>query len=69
MTGKKRDQIERVWLIPDQEPLPIMLMREYEGTQFIRAPLPPLQRFFCVPDATRCAAYRTISGSSTRVAI
>ncbi len=52
MTGKNRDQIERVWLIPDQAPLSIMLMREYEGTHFIRAPLPPLRDFFALPDAT-----------------
>src|SRR5215203_4456882 len=37
MTGKDRDRIERVWLISDQMPLPIVLMREYEGTHFVRA--------------------------------
>ena len=51
MTGKDRDQIERVWLIPDQVPLSIMLMREFEGTHFIRTPLQPLRDFLALPDA------------------
>jgi hypothetical protein len=50
MTGKDRDQIERVWLIPDQVPLSIMLMREFEGTHFIRTPLQPLRDFLALPD-------------------
>lgn len=50
VTGKDRDRIERVWLITDQEPLPIMLMREYEGTHFVRAPLQPLRDFLVLPD-------------------
>jgi hypothetical protein len=52
MTGKDRYRIERVWLITDQEPLPIMLMREYEGTHFVRAPLQPLRDFLLLPDTT-----------------
>jgi len=51
ITGKDRDQIERVWLIPDQVPLSIMLMREFEGTHFIRTPLQPLRDFLALPDA------------------
>ena len=51
MTGKDRNQIERVWLIPDQVPLSIMLMREYEGTHFIRAPQQPLKEFLSLPEA------------------
>jgi len=51
MTGKDRDQIERVWLIPDQVPLSIVLMREFEGTHFIRTPLQPLRDFLALPDA------------------
>ena len=50
MTGKDRDRIERVWLITDQAPLPIILMREYEGTRFIRAPLQPLRDFLALPE-------------------
>ncbi len=51
MTGRDRDRIERVWLIIDQEPLPIMLMREYEGTHFVRAALQPLRDYLELPDA------------------
>jgi len=49
MTGKDRDHIERVWLITDHAPLPILLMREYEGTHFIRAPLQQLRDFLVLP--------------------
>lgn len=49
MTGKQRDQIERVWLISDNAPLPIMLMREYEGTHFVRASLASLGAFLALP--------------------
>ena len=51
MTGKDRDKIERVWLISDQEPLSIALMREYEGTHFVRAPVQPLRDFLVLVDA------------------
>jgi hypothetical protein len=51
MTGRDQHRIERVWLITDQQPLPIMLMREYEGTHFVRAPLQPLRDFLVLPDA------------------
>ncbi len=51
MTGRDRDRIERVWLVPDDEPLPIMLMREYEGTHFVRAPPQSLREFLVLPDA------------------
>ncbi|MBC8119443.1 MAG: cytochrome C oxidase subunit I [Burkholderiaceae bacterium] len=51
MTGKERDQIERVWLVADQQPLPILLMREYEGTLIARAPLDSLRKFLPLPDA------------------
>ena len=50
MAGRDRDRIERVWLVSDQEPLPIMLMREYEGTHFVRAPLQSLREFLVLPD-------------------
>ena len=35
--GKDRDRVARVWLIPDGEPLSTMLMREYDGTDMLRA--------------------------------
>jgi hypothetical protein len=50
MAGRDRDRIERVWLITDDEPLPIVLMREYEGTHFVRAPLQGLGDFLVLPD-------------------
>ncbi|HVE89935.1 MAG TPA: cytochrome C oxidase subunit I [Burkholderiaceae bacterium] len=50
MTGRDRDRVERVWLITDDEPLQIVLMREYEGTHFVRAPLQGLGDFLVLPD-------------------
>jgi len=50
MTGKDREKVERVWLISDQEPLPIALMREYEGTHFVRAPEQSLRTLLVLPD-------------------
>lgn len=36
-TGKDRDRVQRVWLIPDQEPLPTLVIRAYDGTDMLRA--------------------------------
>jgi hypothetical protein len=36
MTGKERDRVERLWLITDEAPVSTVLMREYEGTHFVR---------------------------------
>ena len=36
-TGKDRDRVLRVWLIPDATPLPTTLIREYDGTEMLRA--------------------------------
>ena len=62
MTGKDRDQIERVWLIPDQVPLSIMLMREFEGTHFIRSAAATATGFSCVTRRCGCAATRPYLG-------
>lgn len=35
--GKNMNRIERAWLITDDKPLETMLMREYDGTHFLRA--------------------------------
>jgi hypothetical protein len=51
MTGKDRDRIERVWLITDRTPLATVLMREFEGTHFVRAPVEPLRMFLPLPAA------------------
>lgn len=36
-TGKDRERVVRVWLITDATPLSTMLMREYDGTEMLRA--------------------------------
>ena len=36
-TGKDRDRVVRVWLVPDAAPLPTRLIREYDGTEMLRA--------------------------------
>ena len=36
-TGKERDRVERVFLITDTAPLETMVLREYDGTVFLRA--------------------------------
>lgn len=38
MQGKNMDRIERVWLITDDEPVETTVIREYDGTEFLRAP-------------------------------
>jgi hypothetical protein len=47
--GKDRDRIERVWLIVDDAPLQTLLMREYEGTLFLRANRAELDGFLALP--------------------
>lgn len=51
MTGKDRDRIERVWLVTDREPLSTVLMREYEGTLFVRVGERELLSFLALPDS------------------
>lgn len=50
MTGKERDEIERVWLIVDREPVPDAVVREYAGTHFVRVDARAVQPFLAVPD-------------------
>jgi hypothetical protein len=45
MTGKERDRIERVWLITDEAPVASELLREYDGTRFVRAPVTSARDF------------------------
>jgi hypothetical protein len=52
MTGKDRGRIERVWFITDREPLSTLLMREYEGTLFVRVDERDLA-FLSLPDTER----------------
>jgi hypothetical protein len=51
MTGKERDEIERVWLITDREPLSNMLIREYEGTYFVRVDEGDIRSLLALPDS------------------
>ena len=44
-TGKDRDRVERVWLIADATPLSTMLIREYDGTEMLRADRAELERW------------------------
>jgi hypothetical protein len=44
-TGRERDRVQRVWLIPDQVPLSTLLMREYDGTEMLRADPAELARW------------------------
>jgi hypothetical protein len=45
-TGKDRDRVERVFLITDTAPLQTMLLREYDGTIFLRADAGELRSLF-----------------------
>ncbi len=47
--GKDRDRIERVWLITDSAPLAPALLREYDGTLFLRADRAELASFLALP--------------------
>lgn len=51
--GKEMDRIERVWLITDRAPLETVLMREYDGTHFLRADPARVRAWLpSAPDAT-----------------
>jgi hypothetical protein len=54
-TGKERERIERVFLIVDAEPTTTMLLREFEGTHFVRASTAELERFLLLPSDGRAA--------------
>ena len=40
MTGKDRERVERVWLVTDNTPLDIQLMKVIEGAHMLRVPAP-----------------------------
>lgn len=52
-TGRERDRIERVWLVSDAAPLSTVIMREHDGTLFLRAEPAELERFLDVPPGGR----------------
>jgi hypothetical protein len=47
--GKDRDRIARVWLITDAAPIATALLREYDGTLFLRADRAELEAFLALP--------------------
>jgi SCO1/SenC len=48
-TGKERERIERVILIIDDAPTTTILLREFEGTHFLRASAAELKPFLALP--------------------
>ncbi len=54
-TGKEMQRIERVWLVTDQIPLDTVLMKEYDGTRILRAPLGLVQKWLPVDAGTKAA--------------
>jgi hypothetical protein len=49
-TGKEAERIERVFLVLDDEPLQTLLLREFDGTHFLRAGRAELQQFLALPE-------------------
>ena len=49
--GKDRDRVQRVWLVPDAEPVPTLLIREYDGTAMLRVDRAELTRWLA-PDGS-----------------
>jgi cytochrome oxidase Cu insertion factor (SCO1/SenC/PrrC family) len=50
--GKDMDRIERVWLVTDDKPVETMLMREYDGTHFLRVPEQALNKWLPTENGT-----------------
>lgn len=48
-TGKDADRVQRLWLIVDEAPLATLVMREYDGTLFLRARADELAAFLPLP--------------------
>jgi hypothetical protein len=51
MTGKDRDEIERVWLITDAGPVPDAVVAEYAGTAMVRIDERDVRGLLALPDA------------------
>jgi len=47
--GKDADRVQRVWLIVDDEPLAASVIREYDGTLFLRARADEVAAFLRLP--------------------
>lgn len=50
-TGKDADRVQRVWLIADEAPLATSVIREYDGTLFLRAGVDEVAAFLPLPEA------------------
>ncbi len=50
--GKEMDRIERVWLVTDDVPLDIGLMKQYDGTHLLRVDSQKLAAWLPVAEAT-----------------
>jgi cytochrome oxidase Cu insertion factor (SCO1/SenC/PrrC family) len=48
MQGREMERIERVWLITDNAPLETLLIREFDGTDMLRAPAAALKAWLPV---------------------
>ena len=48
-TGKDADRVGRVWLIVDEAPLATSVIREYDGTMFLRARADEVAAFLPLP--------------------
>ncbi len=57
MTGKDADRIERVMLVTDAGPMETMLLREYDGTHFLRADRAELERLLPAEPGTPIEDY------------
>lgn len=55
--GREMERVERVWLILDEAPLETQLIREYDGTRFVRAAGSPLLAEFSPAGAARDHIY------------
>lgn len=49
-TGKDADRVQRVWLIVDDAALTTMVIREYDGTLFLRARADEVAAYLPLPD-------------------
>jgi hypothetical protein len=48
-TGKDADRVQRIWLVVDEAPLATAVMREYDGTMFLRARADEVAAFLPLP--------------------
>jgi len=49
-TGKDADRVQRLWLIVDDAPLATSVIREFDGTTFLRARADEVTAFLPLPD-------------------